>query len=294
MVKMPKIIRLFLASSSELENDRKEFEIFINRKNKEYIKKDIFLELVLWEDFLDAISQTRLQDKYNRVIKECDIFVSLFYTKVGTYTQEEFEKAFKYFQEDGKPLIYTYFKNADIKTGNITKEIISLLDFKNKLNELGHFYTNYDDINDLKNQFSSQLNKLENTVLQYNQEDKEYRDNKSKNQTAIGYKKILKSIAEWNIEAPVANNISDFMAEVVEILNNVPGMTPAHSRDFYRATPLFTLQDGSVLKTYKNPAGVDHVFIADNDEKMIFGGFVGWIHSRGLMKAICDIKKEYS
>ena len=84
------------------------------------------------------------------------------------------------------------------------------------------------------------------------------------------------------------------MTEVVEILNNVPGMTPSHSRDFWRATPLFTLQDGYVLKTYKNPVGVDHIFIADNNKNMVFGGFVGWIHSEGLLKAIETIKKEYA
>ena len=199
---MPKIIRLFLASSSELRNDRKEFEILINRKNKEYVNKNIFLELVLWEDFLDVMSQNRLQDEYNRVVRECDIFVSLFYTKVGKYTQEEFDKAFQSFKEDGRPFIYTYFKNADIKTGDITEEILSLLTFKNKLNELGHFYTNYNDINDLKNQFSSQLNKLEDCILQHDQEDEDNRENKSFN----NYQKIFDSLAEWNNEAPVTNN----------------------------------------------------------------------------------------
>ena len=56
-----KIIKIFLASSSELRGDREQFELFINHKNKEYIRKGIFLELVIWEDFLDAMSQTRSQ-----------------------------------------------------------------------------------------------------------------------------------------------------------------------------------------------------------------------------------------
>jgi hypothetical protein len=46
---------IFLASSSELKTDREQFEIFINRKNKEWIKKGVFLSLVMWEDFLDAM-----------------------------------------------------------------------------------------------------------------------------------------------------------------------------------------------------------------------------------------------
>ena len=75
--------KLFLASSAELKEDRKEFEIFIGRKNKDWVAKGVFLDLVIWEDFLDAMSQTRLQDEYDKAIRECDLFVMLYWTKVG-------------------------------------------------------------------------------------------------------------------------------------------------------------------------------------------------------------------
>ena len=84
--KIIKIIKIFLASSSELKGDREQFEIFINRKKDEYTEKGIYLKLILWENFIDAMSATRLQDEYNKAITECDIFVSLFHTKVGQYT----------------------------------------------------------------------------------------------------------------------------------------------------------------------------------------------------------------
>jgi hypothetical protein len=154
------IIKIFLASSSELKDDREQFEIFINRKNKEYIEKDIFLELVLWEDFLDAMSPTRLQDEYNKAITECDVFVSLFHTKIGQYTEEEFLKALETFKANKRPLIYTYFKDSPINLSQITDEIRSLLDFKNKLDQLGHFYTKYNDIDHLKYLFDQQLTKF--------------------------------------------------------------------------------------------------------------------------------------
>ena len=64
---MPKK-KLFLASSAELEQDRKEFEIFINRKNKDWVPQGVFIELIVWEDFLDAVAKTRLQDEYNEVV----------------------------------------------------------------------------------------------------------------------------------------------------------------------------------------------------------------------------------
>ncbi|MEM8676884.1 MAG: hypothetical protein AAGF83_23980 [Cyanobacteria bacterium P01_G01_bin.67] len=155
-----KIIKIFLASSSELKSDREQFEIFINRKNKEYIQRSIFLELVIWEDFLDAMSQTRLQDEYNKAITDCDVFVSLFKTKVGQYTEEEFLKALETFKLNNKLLIYTYFRDSQISISQITDEIGSLLNFKKRLNELGHFYSSYKEISELKYLFDQQLNKF--------------------------------------------------------------------------------------------------------------------------------------
>lgn len=153
--------KIFLASSSELIDDRKEFTIFINGKNNEWIDKGVFLELVTWEDFLDALSQTRLQDEYNKAIRQCDIFVMLFFTKVGKYTEEEFETAFGQFKATNKPFIFTYFKDAGITTGSANKEdLLSLWAFQEILGKLGHFYTKYKNIDELKFKFNQQLDKL--------------------------------------------------------------------------------------------------------------------------------------
>jgi ribosomal-protein-alanine acetyltransferase len=136
--------KIFLASSSELRADRKELEIFLNRKNKNWVKQGVFLELVLWEDFLDAISKTRLQDEYNRAIRECDLFILLFFTKVGKYTAEEFETAFGQFKATGKPFIFKYLKDAEISAGSFDEDdLMSLWAFKKKLKALGHFHTPY-------------------------------------------------------------------------------------------------------------------------------------------------------
>ena len=158
---LPSTIKIFLASSSELKEDREQFEIFIYRKCKEYKKEGIFLELVIWEDFIDAMSQTRLQDEYNKAITDCDIFVSLFFTKVGKYTKEEFLKAWETFKVNNKPLIYTYIKIANISTGALRKDdFLSLFDFREKLEEAGHYPTEYSNIDSLKNHFGDQLTKL--------------------------------------------------------------------------------------------------------------------------------------
>ena len=93
-------------------------------------------------------------------VRDCDIFVSLFFTKTGKFTEEEFDIAYGQFKETKKPRIYTFFKNANVTTGNIGYEVVSMLDFKKKLADRGHFPTNYDNIEHLKRQFRDQLDKL--------------------------------------------------------------------------------------------------------------------------------------
>ena len=151
---------IFLASSSELADDRDRFEIFISRKNDQLVQKNILLDLIRWEDFLDAMSRTRLQDEYNKAVAESDIFIMLFFTKVGKYTEEEFDNAFKKFMEAGRPKVFTYFKDANVLTGELGNEFISLLQFKKKLSDLGHYLTHYTNIDNLENQFDRQLDML--------------------------------------------------------------------------------------------------------------------------------------
>ncbi len=107
-------------------------------------------------------------------------------------------------------------------------------------------------------------------------------------QAAINYLK------KWNTKAEIASSISQTSQKVVEILVSVPGITTAHSRNFHRATPLFTLKDKTLVKIFINVARVKHVFLADRNNKMIFGGYVGWIHTKAMNKAIEKIKKEFN
>jgi len=152
-----KIIPIFLASSEELKGDREQFEIFINRENKELIKKGVFIELVVWEDFIDCMAQTKLQDEYNKAAIHSEIFISLFWTKVGMYTKEEFGKAYAHFKEKGKPSVYTYFKN-EVMRPNVDNR--SRLAFVEELKKMGHYPTYYENIDNLKYQFKMQLQKI--------------------------------------------------------------------------------------------------------------------------------------
>ena len=109
----------------------------------------------IWEDLSARMQVTGSQSGYNEFVKNADMFVLLAYTKVGMYTAEEFDKTFGQFVSIKKPSIFTYFKN------NPNEPEASLNEFKQKLSNLGHFYSPFVDSNDLWNQFNKELERLE-------------------------------------------------------------------------------------------------------------------------------------
>jgi hypothetical protein len=150
-----KKIKIFLASSNELKYEREQFEIEIYRKCKSWFEKGVFLHLDIWEDMTARMSVNGSQSEYDKMVQDADLFVFLAYSKVGIYTEEEFEHAFGKFQSTQKPFIFTYFKEIP------ANEQDSLAGFKNKLNELKHFYSSFSNVNHLWNQFNKELDRLE-------------------------------------------------------------------------------------------------------------------------------------
>jgi hypothetical protein len=203
-----KSIKIFLASSSELKEDREQFRIFISVENDRLHTQGIYLELVQWEYFMDAISDTRLQNEYNTALKNCDIAVCLFFTKVGKYTAEEFDTAYQTFKVIGKPKIWTYFKDGPVNTGIITDTLLTLLNFKKKLSDLGHFYTIYTGIDNLKYHFKTQLDKILPDVISEVSAEKEENVPSSVNLITIQNSKnpvIHSSISGQNVQ--IGDNI---------------------------------------------------------------------------------------
>lgn len=164
-------IKIFIASSSELKQDRDAFQDLLSVLNNRGHKKGVYLELVQWEHFLDTISETRKQDDYNAALKKSQIVICLFFTKAGKYTQEEFDTALRQFQETGSPLIYTYFKSGAPVPDPNNEQALDLLKFKKRLEDIQHFYSIYNNIDDLKNQFRNQLDLLEDMgFIKYQEE----------------------------------------------------------------------------------------------------------------------------
>ncbi|MFO0940479.1 MAG: COR domain-containing protein [Pirellulales bacterium] len=156
-----KHLKIFLASSSELRDDRDAFDLYFRQQNDSLRKLDVTLEIKRWERFLDAMSETRLQEEYNADVRNCDVFVCLIQTKAGKFTEEEFDVAFDQFKRTGRPRIYTYFKSGMVDLTKLkAADLASREAFQKKLGDLGHYTTEYSSIDNLKLQFTDQLRLL--------------------------------------------------------------------------------------------------------------------------------------
>lgn len=79
---------------------------------------------------------------------------------------------------------------------------------------------------------------------------------------------------------------------VIEKIRAIPGMTDAHLRGFEKALPLVTLQDGIRVKVWRNPLGIDHVFVASPHDRCLYCGYVGWIHTEDLWQTLHELQAE--
>lgn len=135
-----KTIKIFLASSEELADDRKEFGNLIRRLDDIYQRRGIHIKLIMWEDLDMTFKDRRKQDEYNDVIRGCHVFIALFYKLAGQYTREELEVANRERRIKNAPHIIIYCR--DLKDGEVESE--QLADFKHHLEtELGHFWGHY-------------------------------------------------------------------------------------------------------------------------------------------------------
>ena len=136
-----KTIKVFLASSEELKDEREKFGNLIRRLDDIYLKRGIRVKLLVWEDLDPSYYENvRKQDEYNAWIRECDIFVCLFYTRAGQYTLEELDVAKQENARRHEPKLLIYCR--DLQPNEVERK--ELAEFKKSLeHELKHFAGHY-------------------------------------------------------------------------------------------------------------------------------------------------------
>ncbi len=156
-----KTIKVFLASGKEMKHDRNAFGNLIRKLDEIYEKRGTRIRLFEWEDVDSAYNGGRKQDEYNEHLRASDMFLALFHTYAGRFTQEEFNIAKDERENKGTPKPYVYCR--DLQEGE--EEDQTLKDFKKYLFEkLKYFFCSYNSEECLNLQFVMQLQLFENTM----------------------------------------------------------------------------------------------------------------------------------
>ena len=153
------IIKIFLASSGELKEEREQIGLFIAQENKALVKQDIFLELIVWEELLHSFRGERIQEYFNKEMLKCNIVIALFYKKVGQFTKEEFDLAYKELKEGRNPQhMFVFFKEGSTK--DINKDYIKIIELKEDIEKAEQMYNNFSSIEDLILKLKRQLDQV--------------------------------------------------------------------------------------------------------------------------------------
>lgn len=150
-------ITVFLASSiDEFAKQRNELAAFIYQLNNTLIEQNRFIHLEICEESDTAIAKTRKQDEYNDFIKNCDLVIFLFHTKVGNYTLEEFEIAIESSKEKKAPKILSFFTKSETDTAATpeTKNLLTRMSTENV-----HVLT-YQELDEVKTVIENEVEQL--------------------------------------------------------------------------------------------------------------------------------------
>jgi ABC-type dipeptide/oligopeptide/nickel transport system ATPase subunit len=148
------MMRIFIASSSELNEERDRLELLLYREDFKPVK---------WENIDHSITTDRFQSRINEAhLLTSDIVIFMIKSRLGEYTFEEFQESYKNL---GLKIdrIYVYFFNID-KNETPRKELRKIMDLEDFLEEEGKLYQRVKDFRDLENHFLKQIKHLNQTL----------------------------------------------------------------------------------------------------------------------------------
>lgn len=141
-----KIINIYIATADDMEFEQKELMDLISHLNKILIKRNLNINVV----------------KHNRNmgnISDCELCLTLFWTKFGDYSKEELEIAYQELQGGRNPRkLYVFFKNTD----DINPD---LREFKESFaTTYGHFFCRFENVDTMRLNFLLQLEAYQNNL----------------------------------------------------------------------------------------------------------------------------------
>jgi hypothetical protein len=168
MIKEVKSIRIFIASPSDLMEERVTLQSLIDEINKSLMLRfGLLFEPIVWERDVIPGAGNDSQDVINHQIPtDYEILIAMFWSRIGSPTKraqsgtvEEFEKAYKRFLENNSSVhLMVYFKTMAIPFDKIESyQIEKLKSYKSSLDERGIFYSTFNDITSFEYHLRSHL-----------------------------------------------------------------------------------------------------------------------------------------
>lgn len=144
--------RIFIASSSDLSSKRVDLELLLHREG---------FDAVVWENIDHSITDEKFQDRINNDhLTTSDIVIFMIKSRIGKYTQEEFDVAYKNLSKKIEK-IYVYF--FDTNLNDLEEEEVSKIFSLKKLlsNKEEKLYQEIKDYTELENHFLKQIKYIE-------------------------------------------------------------------------------------------------------------------------------------
>jgi len=137
-------IKVFLASSSELDLERAHIGDLCNDINSLLADTVVRMRLLKWEVFDPLFKGERKQSEYDQQVKKADIFIALFRSKAGKFTLEEVDVAIASHTQNQRPQeLYCFIQDYR------EKREFDLDELKAKLSA-DYIMDSFADIKDLK------------------------------------------------------------------------------------------------------------------------------------------------
>jgi hypothetical protein len=138
-----KRLRIFVASSGSLADDRRELEVYVSRLNDRLVAKNAYVELWLWEKFSRAFTKERKQDEFNKAIDTSDLFLCLIHDRFGQFSKEELAWAIEQFRLHSSPRIVVFFKSAPVDPTTLTDAFEAVVEARATISQLGQVWDTY-------------------------------------------------------------------------------------------------------------------------------------------------------
>lgn len=160
MVRIETLVVAFVASPSDVEDERNKLEEVVRELNLIWSKKiGMRLELIRWETHAYPGVGQDAQDVINRQIgEEYDIFIGIMWGRFGSPTEraesgteEEFYRAWQRHEAGSNVRIMFYFKDAPVAPSKLDPEqLAKIQSFKSKIGKQGVFHWSFQTVEEFE------------------------------------------------------------------------------------------------------------------------------------------------